>query len=158
TQRPTRPERALRLQFDVPVQVVQPALVQIVWREATPRLLQLPGVGAVGVAADRHHGLARRAPALGQVAGSAGGDDVLPRRAAAVRTRDDVIEGQFRRFSAILAGEAVAQEDVEAGEGGAAVLVDIVPQRDHAGQLHLHRRRAHHLVVKGYDIDAVLID
>ena len=69
-----------------------------------------------------------------------------------------MVKGQVRRIRAILAGETVAQEDVEAGKGRLTVLIDIALQRDHAGQLDLHGRAAHHLVVFGYDIHAVKKD
>src|SRR5262249_37489476 len=41
-----------------------------------------------------HLDLVRQAVPLAQVAGRAGGDDVLPDRLAAARARDDVVEGQ----------------------------------------------------------------
>jgi hypothetical protein len=69
-----------------------------------------------------------------------------------------MVEGQFGGGAAILAGKAVAKEDVEAGEGRLAVLIDIVLQRDDAGQDHFHRRAADDLVIGRYDINAVLID
>src|SRR5690606_39804275 len=59
-----------------------------------------------------------RAAALFHVAGRAGGDDVLPGRLAAQAAGHDVVERQMLGAAAVLAGEAVAQEHVEAREGG----------------------------------------
>ena len=99
--------------------------------------------GAGGV----HRRLLGRAPALAQVAGGAGGDDVLPARPPAAGAGRHVVEGEVLRRAAVLAGEGVAQEEVEAGEGGRAVLRDVALQRHHAGHRHLERRRTHHVVV-----------
>ena len=93
-------------------------------------------------AARKHLAFPRQPAAFAQVARAAGGDDVLPGRATAAAARDDVVEGQVRRraaVAAILAGESVAQEHVEPGEGRAAGRRDIVLQRDHAGQAHGQR-------------------
>ena len=67
-----------------------------------------------------HADLMRQPSALEQIARRAGGDDVFPRRASAARARDHVIEGQVVVVAAILALEAVAQEQVEPREGGIA--------------------------------------
>src|SRR4051794_4406150 len=67
-------------------------------------------------------------------------------------------EGQIVRRvrpAAILAGEAVAQDHVEPGEGRVARRLDIVLQRDDAGQPHLERWAAHIRVVMIDDVDAV---
>src|SRR3546814_20593542 len=63
-----------------------------------------------------HARLHRQSAPLSEIADLAGGHHVLPAGTAAARARDDVIEGQVvgrERAAAILAGEAVAQEDVE---------------------------------------------
>ena len=57
--------------------------------------------------------------------------------------------------AAVLAGEGVAQEQVEPREGRRAVLRDIALQRHHAGHGHLEGRRAHHVVVGGDHAHAV---
>src|SRR3954467_8218572 len=69
-----------------------------------------------------------------------------------------MIEGQIVRRvrpAAILAGEAGAQEHVETGEGRVARRLDILLQRDDAGQPHLERWAAHIRVVMIDDVDAV---
>src|SRR5262245_39060350 len=97
-------ETKLRLELRVPVEVVHPALVQIAWRKRAlgsqqilqRRLLRLPPR------------LDARRVALARVARDARRDDVRPRRLAAPRARDDVLERQRRRgkrLAAVLAGE-----------------------------------------------------
>src|SRR3546814_19606829 len=65
----------------------------------------------------------------------AGGDDILPRRTAALRAGDDMIEGEIAVRPAILAGELVAQEEFEAGEGGELGRFHIFLECDHRRQL-----------------------
>src|SRR5437764_15370782 len=74
--------------------------------------------------ARKHPRLLRRQIALAQVARRARRDDVLPGGLAALAARDDVIEGEIVIRRAILADEAVAQEDVEPGEGGMRARLD----------------------------------
>src|SRR3546814_6994114 len=66
------------------------------------------------LAIERHMRLLRRPAALLQVARRAGGGDIFPARPPAQPPRHDMIEGQFLARSTILAGEAVAQKQVEA--------------------------------------------
>src|SRR5690242_10072871 len=136
-------------------------MVQEVGREGTAvvaqhlrRRLQRP-VARIEPAFGRH------AVAFAQVAARAGGDDVLPRRMAAARARHDVIEGEVVRrkaVAAILADEAVAQEDVEPGEGRPARQGNVRFERDDARQLYLERRAAHDAIVLRDDVDALEAD
>jgi hypothetical protein len=48
-----------------------------------------------------------------------------------------MVEGQFVAAAAILAGEPIAQENIEAGEGGMSGGTDILLERDHARQADL---------------------
>ncbi len=80
-----------------PIQVVAPALVQVVWREGAAVLLQLPGRGLLRAHARMHVALARQLAALLQVAVAARGHDVLPGRPAAAAARDHVVECQLVR-------------------------------------------------------------
>ena len=73
----------------------------------------------------------------------------------ALRARDDMVEGEVLALAAILAGEAVAQEHVEPGEGGKAGRLDIALERHDRGQPHLEGRAAHQRVVFREDVDAV---
>src|SRR5690348_16068795 len=90
-------------QFDVPIEIVAPAIVQIVGREGAAMLLQLPAGRPERPAVDMHVRLLRRAAALLEVAGRAGGGDILPGRAAALGARDDVVERELPQVAAILA-------------------------------------------------------
>ncbi len=57
------------------------------------------------------------AAALAVVAGSAGGDDIIPDVFAPQVARNDVVDGQVQGvFAAILAGEVIATEDFTAGQ------------------------------------------
>ena len=77
-------------------------------------------------------------PPLSRLHGAHAVDDVLPRRAAAARARDHVVEGQIVALvAAILALEAVAQEHVEARERRVARGLHIGLERDHRRQAHL---------------------
>src|SRR6478752_3148889 len=66
-----------------------------------------------------------------------------------------MIEGQVVMRVAVLADEAVAQEDVEPGEGGMGGRLDEGFQRHHARELDLEARAAYRAVVMLDDIDAV---
>src|ERR1700674_3568801 len=62
-----------------------------------------------------HIDFVRKLVALAPVTGMAAGDKVLPRREAAARARDHVVQRKFagwKRGAAILAGVAVAQQNV----------------------------------------------
>src|SRR3546814_20469760 len=84
--------------------------------------------------------LLRRAAALLEVAGRAGRRDIFPGRPPAGAARNDMVEGQVVRGAAILAGELVAQEQVEPGEGGMFRRLHILLQRDHRWELHRKAR------------------
>ena len=105
-----------------------------------------------------HPALVRQAVALAQVAAGAGGEDVGPARPPAARAGDQVVEGQLVRrvaLEAVLAAEAVAQEDVEPRERRPAVLGYVLLERHDARQLHLEAGRADHPVVVRDHRDAV---
>ena len=92
---------------------------------------------------------------LPEVALRAGGDHVLPGRDPALRARNDMVERQVLALAAILAGEAIAQEHVEPGEGGEAGRLHVAFERHHRGQPHLEAWAAHQRVVLGDDVDPV---
>src|SRR5262245_10484458 len=102
---PSRGGSRSSLQLDVPVEVAPPALVEIIGREGAAVLLELPAGRAEGAAADLHMGLGRGAAAFPEVAGRAGGGDIVPGRAPALGARQDMVEGELMRVAAILAGE-----------------------------------------------------
>src|SRR5262249_47910344 len=101
--------------------------MQIVGRERAPVLLQEIGRGLARPLPREHVRLMRQAAAFEQIAALAGGDHVFPAGAAAARTRGEMIEGELVRreaAAAVLAAEAVAQENVEPGESGPPRLRD----------------------------------
>src|SRR5829696_7778474 len=143
---------ALRLELGVPVQIVHPALVQVVRREQAAVAVEVGEARGEGRLARPHLDLAREAVALPEIAGRAGSDDVLPGRVPALRARDEMVEGQVLAVAAILAGEAVAKEDVESREGGVARRLDVGLERDDGGEPHLEARTSDRLVVFGDDV------
>ena len=105
-----------------------------------------------------HATLPRQAVALFKVAPATGGDDVFPYGAAALGTRNDMVECEVRRgamMAAILAAEAVAQKNIEARESGVTRGGDIFLERDNARQFHFETGRMHHTVIFGKNVDAV---
>ena len=108
----------LRLELGVPVEIVEPALVQIVRREQPAVAVQVRArsAGTASATATCCASAGVMLPLL-QIAGRAGGDHVAPGRVAAARARQQMVEGEVVARAAILAGEAVAQEHVEPREG-----------------------------------------
>src|SRR3546814_7804148 len=80
----------LPLQLDIPIKPVDPARVQIVWRERAAIVLQLPARWAPRLPIERHPRLLRRPAAFLEVARRAGGGDILPRCAPAQPARHDL--------------------------------------------------------------------
>ena len=127
----------------------------MVRREFAADVLQLVIVRTVGLALQVEMAFAQQAAALGEIAGAAGGDDIVPGRASAARAGDHVVKGQVFLRAAIGAGEAVPQEHVEAREGRRAVLAHEVAQRDDRRQAQLTAGGAHDAVIFGDDVDPV---
>ena len=99
-------------------------------------------VEGAGLAHQLHAGFERGLVALAAVAGVAAGDQVFPGGGASAGARDHVVEREFARGQhgvAVLAGIAVAQQNVFAREG-AALMRDaaVLEQPDHRGQAHGH--------------------
>ena len=127
-----------------------------VWREGASILLQLVGTGLEGRTEGNHAADMGKAVALRQIAGRAGCDDVFPRRPTAAGPWNHMVEGQVvggEGAAAILAGEAVAQEDVEAGEGRAARCRNELFQRNDTGQPDFETWGSDDPVIVRYDVD-----
>ena len=101
-------------QLDIPVQPIAPGFVEVVRRKGFAAFLELPVGRADRADQQRHAGLLRGAAAFLEVAGGAGGGDVVPAGSPTQPPRDDVIEGQVARIAAILAREPVAHQLAEA--------------------------------------------
>src|SRR5262245_22828288 len=63
-----------------------------------------------------------------------------------------MVEGEIVALAAVLAQEAVTQEDVETGEGRVLRWLYEGLDRNHARQLHLEGRAVHSAVVIGVDV------
>src|SRR6185437_893606 len=145
-------------ELGIPVEEVAPTLVQIVGWEGAAIVAQHLRARLHRHVAREHARFFGQAAALHQIAARTGGDDVLPRRPAAARAWHQMVEGQVMRreiVAAILAGETIAQEDVEPGEGRAPCHRDIGFERDDARQPHLETGAADDLIVMRDDMDAI---
>src|SRR5205814_566773 len=132
----------LRIEFGVPIEIVEPAIVQIIRREQAAVAVQLMHSRRERRLPRKHLRLLRRQVAFSQIAWRAGGDDVFPGGLAAFAARDDVVEGEIVVRRTILADEPVAQEHVEPGESRVGARSDEGLQRHHAWQLNLERGAA----------------
>src|SRR6266508_6874748 len=83
----------LRLQLGVPVEIVEPAVMQIVRREAPAVAVQMIDGRLERHLRRPHPGLFQRHVAFLEMSGRAGGDHVDRRRAADARARQQMIEG-----------------------------------------------------------------
>src|SRR5438309_9086610 len=146
---------ASRQQFDIPVEIVTPALVKVIRREGAAMLLKLPAGRPDRLALDLHVRFAGGAPALAEVAGGAGGRDIFPHCAPAVRARNDVVEGQLPARAAIDATKTVAEEQVESREGRIFVRPHELPERDHTRQLERDAGRVNLALIMGDHVDAL---
>src|SRR5690606_23695010 len=146
------------LELCIPVEIVAPAFMQVVRREATPAPVKEFGRRDKGRNSGKHIGVARRAAALSHVAWRAGGGDILPVRPPAKTPRQHVIKRQLLGRAAILAAETVAKKKIETREGWLAALADIMLQADDARQAHFKARRADHPVIFRDDVDAIQKD
>src|SRR4029079_6200607 len=142
------------LELGVPVEIIEPAFVQIIWREEPTVAVQVVHRRLERHLRWPHPRFVRREVAFAQIARRAGRNDVVPGRVAATRARQQVIEGEVVALAAVLAREAVAQEDVEPGEGRVGRRFHEGLERNHARQLHLERRAVHRAIVIGDDIHA----
>ena len=99
-------EDRLRIELGVPVQIIEPAVVQVVRREQPAVAVQVLHRGLERRLRRKHPRFVRRQVALAQIARRAGGDDVVPHRVAAARTRQevDVYKRQIRIAAGATAG------------------------------------------------------
>src|SRR5690242_15671204 len=100
------------LQLDIPVEIIAPALVQVIRRERAPVLLQLPSGRSDRLAVRMHMSFGGCAPALLEVAWRASRRDILPRCPPPVGSRNDMVERQLPVNPGMSGGEFVAEEQV----------------------------------------------
>ena len=108
----------LRIELGVPIEIVEPAVVKVVRRKQPAVPMQLMHGRRIWRLLGEHLGLLRCQIALPQIAGRAGRHDIFPGGLTTFGARDDVIESEVLVGRAVLADKAIAEEDVEAGEGG----------------------------------------
>src|ERR1700751_3464985 len=105
------------MELGIPVEIIEPAVVQIVRREQPAVAVQVLHRRLERPLRGPHLALFRGQIALAQIARRASRDDVVPGGVAAARAGQQMIEGEVIAGAAILAEETVAQEYVEPGEG-----------------------------------------
>src|SRR5581483_8110148 len=108
----------LRIELSIPVEIIEPAVVEIVRRKQASIAVKLMHRRCKRLLLRIHPRLLWRQIALFQIARGTRGHDVFPGGLAAFAARDNVIESQVVARHAILTGEAIAQEYVEPGKGG----------------------------------------
>src|SRR5581483_7619795 len=86
------------------------------WNRGAGHVDENRGAGRAGLLEQAHTDLIRERVALAAVAGGAGGDDVVPTRAAALGPGDHVVDGEVGARAAVLAGPVVAGEHGPAGD------------------------------------------
>src|SRR5689334_4804295 len=94
--------RSSGLELGVPVKIIEPAFVQIIWREQPAVTVQVMHRRLERHLRRPHLRFVRRKVALAQVAWRAGRHDVAPGRVAPARARQQVIEGEIVAFAAVL--------------------------------------------------------
>lgn len=104
-----------------------------------------------GASLELEPGFFGSAVAFAIVARIAAGNEILPRRAAAARTGQHVVESKLRRrkcTAAELAGVAVAQQDILARKSAALLRnVPVAEQANHRGDLNFLRSGMHFGVI-----------
>ena len=93
---------------------------------------------------------------LCQIAPAARGNHVAPHGSAAARARDNMVKSQIldrKPATTVLAGEPVAQKDIEPGEGRAAGHRHVFLERDDAWQADLMARGTYNTIVFRNDIN-----
>ena len=151
----TPPHARSRFEFDIPVEPVAPASVEVVGREAAALILQLPACRPDRGDVELHLRLTRRPSAFFEVARRTGSGDIFPCRLPALCARDDMIEGQIIADAAILALKAVAQKHVEPCKRGMLRRLYIRFERDDRRQFHGMRRRMHFALIMIDNVNAV---
>src|SRR5437764_323880 len=100
------------IELGVPIEIVQPAVVQIIRRKQPSVAVQVVHAGLERHLRRPHARLVGGHVALLEIAGRACRDDVYPGGMAAARARHEVIEREVVARAAVLAGKLVAQEHV----------------------------------------------
>src|SRR5688572_12663841 len=127
--------------------------MEIIGREALAMVLQLPTGRTDRLALYMHFSLSGSATALLQIAWGAGGRDIFPAGPPALRAGHDMVEGQLAMTAAVNAPEAVAEEQIESGEGRIFIGPHELPKRDYRREFHRSRWAVHFPVIMGDDID-----
>lgn len=69
----------LALELYIPIEIVHPGFVQMVWREPTTHFLEIIIARSVRLALGMHAAVFRQSPPFFKIAGRTGRDDIIPR-------------------------------------------------------------------------------
>src|SRR5579875_3798103 len=97
----------LGFEFGIPIEVIEPALVQVIWRKQPPVLVQMMHRGLERHLRGPHLRLLGRLVAFAQIARRAGRDNVVPGGVASARSRQKMIKRQVLPLTAILAAKTI---------------------------------------------------
>ena len=145
----------LRFQLGIPVQIIHPAFMKMVWWEFSPIIVQfvngrlewhLPGL---------HVGLRGHPPAFTQITGRARGHNVLPRCLPAVAAWHQMVKCQIFCSAAILAFKVITQEHVKPRKCRVHGRLDVFLEADNTWNPHGKRGRVHLGIIFCNDVDPV---
>jgi hypothetical protein len=111
------PLALLGFEHRIPIQIIEPAFVQIIGRKAAAILVEIAYAWLIRHACRPHAGLGGQPVAFAEIAAGAGGDDIFPCRRASFRAGNQMVKCQILAGATILAAKMVAQKDIETGKG-----------------------------------------
>ncbi len=147
----------LGVQLCIPVQEIEPALMQVIRRETTAMGVHFLGRWLARLAVQLQPALAQAARTFAQVARAAGCHHVLPACHPSPCPRYNVIERQITFGAAILATKLIPQEKIKAREGHALLRLDEIFQHHHRRDAYLGALASDRLVIFGNDDHPVQI-
>ena len=145
-------------QLAIPIEIITPRMMQMVWREPPAIFLQLPRVGLLGRDPWDHPTFLWHFIGFQQIASAASGYNIFPSGAPPARARDHMVKGQILRLeltAAILAAKLIAQKDIKPRKGRVRALLNVIFQRDHTRQAHRNAGRMNITVIFRNDRHAI---
>lgn len=109
----------LSVKFSIPVEKIEPRVVQIIGRELAPVVSQFFGKGLARRLAQSEAHLPERSGPFGKITATARSDDVFPTGHPPAGARDHVIKRQITRRATVLARKPIPQKKIKAREGHA---------------------------------------
>lgn len=145
----------LRFEFGIPIEIIEPAMVQIVRREIAPVPMKFMHRRPVWFLRRKHFRLRRHLASLSQVARRASRGHVVPARLTAPRAGNHMIKCQIVGAPAILTLKPIPQEHVEPGKRGIECWLNECFERNDARKLHFESWAPNDSVVKRNYVHAI---